>query len=215
MSVQNLTIKSQEILQQAQQLAFNEKNTNIESEHILKALLNDKDSPIEFLLKKNNVNVNYLEEKLGDAIQKLPKVSHGEPAQSLSREANNILLRSSVAIKTFSDEFVSVEHLLLAILQGSDNTAKLLKDAGLNEKGLITAIKDLRKGSTISSQTSETQFNALNKYAKKVVPITTKPVHHQIAGVNVDQLTSFNSAKPNGITMMLPNKNTHFIIVIG
>ncbi len=169
MSLQNLTIKSQEILQQAQQLAFNANNTNIESEHILQALLNDKDSPVEFLLKKNNVNVNYVEEKLAAAVLKLPKVSGGEPAQSLSREANNVLLRSTASLKIFKDEFVSVEHLLLALLQGHDNTSKLLKDAGLTEKGLITAIKDLKKGSTVSSQTSETQFNALNKYAKNLI----------------------------------------------
>ncbi len=169
MSLQNLTIKSQEILQQAQQLAFNANNTNIESEHILQALLNDKDSPVEFLLKKNNVNVNYVEEKLAAAVLKLPKVSGGEPAQSLSREANNVLLRSTASLKIFKDEFVSVEHLLLALLQGHDNTSKLLKDAGLTEKGLVTAIKDLKKGSTVSSQTSETQFNALNKYAKNLI----------------------------------------------
>ena len=169
MSLQNLTIKSQEILQQAQQMAFNANHANIESEHILKALMNDKDSPIEFLLKKNNINVNYVSEKLEETIQKLPKVSGGEPAQSLSREANNVLLRSTAALKTFKDEFVSVEHLLLALLQGHDNTSKLLKDAGLTEKSLITAIKDLKKGSTVSSQTSETQFNALSKYAKNLI----------------------------------------------
>lgn len=168
MSLQNLTIKSQEILQQAQQLAFNAGNSFIESEHILKALLNDKDSPVEFLLKKNNVNLNYADDKLDEALQKLPKVTSGEPAQSLGRDANNVLLRSSASLKTFKDEFVSVEHLLLALLQGSDNTSKILKDAGLTEKGLIAAIKDLKKGSTISSQTSETQFNALNKYAKNL-----------------------------------------------
>ena len=169
MSLQNLTIKSQDILQQAQQLAFTANNANIETEHVLKALLNDKDSPVEYLLKKNNVNVNYVDEKLDTAIAKLPKISAGEPAQSLSREANNVLLRATAALKTFKDEFVSVEHLLLALLVGSDNTAKLLKDAGLNEKGLIAAIKDLKKGSTVSSQTSETQFNALNKYAKNLI----------------------------------------------
>ena len=168
MSLQNLTIKSQEILQQAQQLAFNDANTNIDTEHILKALLNDKDSPVEFLLKKNNVNISYVEDKLGEAMNKLPKVSGGEPAQSLSREANNVLLRSTATLKTFNDEFISVEHLLLALLQGSDNTSKILKDAGLTEKGLVAAIKDLKKGSTISSQTSETQFNALSKYAKNL-----------------------------------------------
>jgi ATP-dependent Clp protease ATP-binding subunit ClpB len=169
MSLQNLTIKSQEILQQAQQLAFTAGNSNIETEHILKAMLEDKDSPVEYLLKKNNVNVNYVDEKLEAAIEKLPKISGGEPAQSLSRDGNNVLLRATATLKTFKDEFVSVEHLLLAMLQGSDNTAKLLKDAGLTEKGLIAAIKDLKKGSTVSSQTSETQFNALNKYAKNLI----------------------------------------------
>jgi ATP-dependent Clp protease ATP-binding subunit ClpB len=169
MSLQNLTIKSQEILQQAQQLAFTAGNANIETEHVLKAMLNDKDSPVEYLLKKNNVNVGYVEEKLDAAIQKLPKVSGGEPAQTLSREANNVLLRATASLKTFKDEFVSVEHLLIALLQGNDNTAKLLKDAGLNEKGLVAAIADLKKGSTVSSQTSETQFNALNKYAKNLI----------------------------------------------
>ena len=92
----------------------------------------------------------------------------GEPAQVISRDANNVVLRTGALLKTFGDEFVSVEHILLAILQGTDNTAKLLKDAGLTEKGLIAAIKDLRKGSTISSQTQETQFNVLNKYAKNL-----------------------------------------------
>jgi len=169
MSLQNLTIKSQEILHQAQQLAFTAGNASIETDHVLKALLDDKDSPVEYLLKKNDVNVSYVDEKLEAAIQKLPKVSGGEPAQSLSRDANNVLLRATPALKTFNDEFVSVEHLLIAILQGSDNTAKLLKDAGLTEKGLIAAIKDLKKGSTVSSQTSETQFNALNKYAKNLI----------------------------------------------
>ncbi len=168
MSIQNLTVKSQEILQQAQQFAFNAGNSSIETEHILQALLADKDSPVEFLLKKNNVNLNYVEEKLVQSVQKLPKISGGEPAQSLSREANNMILRAGASMKTFKDEFVSVEHLLLALLQGNDNVAKLLKDAGLTEKGLITSIKDLRKGSTISTQTSETQFNALNKYAKNL-----------------------------------------------
>lgn len=169
MSLQNLTVKSQEILHQAQQLAFTAGNSNIETEHILKAMLDDKDSPVEYLLKKNNVNVGYVGEKLEAAIQKLPKVSGGEPAQSLGRDANNVLLRATATLKTFNDEFVSVEHLLLAIVQGSDNTAKLLKDAGLTEKGLIAATKDLKKGSTVTSQTSETQFNALNKYAKNLI----------------------------------------------
>ena len=168
MNPSNLTIKSQEIFQKAQQLAFNEKNPNIEAEHLLKALLTDDDSPVDFLLKKNNVNVNFVESKVDEAIGKLPKMGSGEPAQVISRDMNNVLLRGASDLKIFGDEFVSVEHLLLAIVQGNDDAAKILKDAGLTEKDLIAAIKDLKKGSTVNSQTSETQFNALNKYAKNL-----------------------------------------------
>ena len=168
MNLNNFTIKAQEAIAQSQQLAFNNKNPNIETEHLLKALLSEEDSPIEFLLKKNNVNTSFIETKIDESLQKLPKVQSGEPAQSVSRDMNSVVLRATSALKTFGDEFVSVEYLLLAILQGNDNSAKLLKDAGLSEKGLIAAIKELRKGSTISSQTDETQFNALNKYAKNL-----------------------------------------------
>ncbi len=168
MNLNNLTIKSQEIFQKAQQLAFNEKNPNIETEHLLKALLNDDDSPVDYLLKKNNVNINFVEGKINESLRKLPKTSDGEPAQVISRDLNNVLLRAASDLKTFNDEFISVEHLLLAILQGNDNSGKILKDAGLTEKSLVAAIKELKKGSTVSSQTSETQFNALNKYAKNL-----------------------------------------------
>ena len=169
MSLQNLTIKSQERIQHAQQLAFSNNNANIETEHLLQSLLDDEDSAIEFLLKKNNVNINFVETKLADSIKKLAKAAGTEPAQNVSRDLNNVLLRSTAALKQFNDEFVAPEHLLIALLEGKDNTAKILKDAGLTEKGLITATKELKKGSTVSSQTSETQFNALNKYAKNLI----------------------------------------------
>ncbi len=168
MNLNNFTIKSQEVFQKAQQIAFNEKNPNIETEHLLKALLTDDDSAIDFLIKKNNVNVAFVESKIDESIAKLPKIIDGEPAQSLSRDMNNVMLKAGAVLKSFNDEFVSVEHLLLAILQGNDNAAKLLKDAGLTEKGLTAAIKDLRKGSTINSQTSQTEYNALNKYGKNL-----------------------------------------------
>ena len=168
MTLNNFTIKAQEAVAQSQQQAFNNKNPNIETEHLLKALLSEDDSPIEFLLKKNNVNVAFVETKVDESINKLPKVQSADPAQNVSRDMNSVILRATSALKTFGDEFVSVEYLLLAILQGNDNSAKLLKDAGLTDKGLIAAIKDLRKGTTISSQTDEAQFNALNKYAKNL-----------------------------------------------
>jgi ATP-dependent Clp protease ATP-binding subunit ClpB len=168
MNLNNFTIKAQEAITKAQQLAFNGSNPTIDTEHLLKSLLAEEDSLVEFLLKKNNVNVAFVESKLDEGLQKLPKVSGGEPAQSISRELNSAILHAGSDLKQFGDEFVSVEHLLLGILQGKDNAAKLLKDAGLTEKGLVTAVTDLRKGSTVSSQTQETTFNALNKYAKNL-----------------------------------------------
>ena len=169
MNLNNFTIKSQETLQKAQQLAFNNQNQAIESGHLLKALLDDDDNAIEYLLKKNDVNVGFISGKLDEQLNRYPKVSGGtEPGQTLSREGNNALLRAGAAIQEFKDEFVSVEHLLLGILGGNDDTAKLLKDAGLTEKGLKAAIRELRKGNTVNSQTADTQYNSLQKYAKNL-----------------------------------------------
>ncbi|MEJ7610549.1 MAG: ATP-dependent chaperone ClpB [Ferruginibacter sp.] len=167
MNQNNFTIKASEAIQQAQQVAYAAKNPNIETEHILKALITMEESPVDYLLRKNNVSINPLITKLDTLIQKLPVVS-GEPAQSLGREANSMLLKANGNLKTFGDEFITPEHLLLGILQGNDTTARLLKDAGLTEKGLVAAVKELRKGETVNSQTQETQFNALNKYAKNL-----------------------------------------------
>ncbi|MET0393904.1 MAG: ATP-dependent chaperone ClpB, partial [Chitinophagaceae bacterium] len=167
MNLGNFTIKAAEAFQQAQQIAFNAKNPNIETEHILKALLEQEDSPVEYLLKKNNVTVNLVDSKLDELIQKLPSAS-GDPAQQISREANNVVLRAGAVLKQFKDEFITPEHLLLAIVQGNDAAAKLLKNTGLSEKGLIAAINELRKGETVTSQTQTQEFNALNKYAKNL-----------------------------------------------
>jgi hypothetical protein len=151
MNLGNFTIKAAEAVQAAQQLAFNSQNPTIETEHILKALLNQEDSPIEYLLKKNNVTVNLLDTKLDELLDKLPKTT-AEPAQTMGREVNSVILRAGSVLKQFKDEFITAEHLLLALLQGKDGIAKLLKDAGLTEKGLLAAIKELRKGETVSSQ---------------------------------------------------------------
>ncbi|MBK9939402.1 MAG: ATP-dependent chaperone ClpB [Chitinophagaceae bacterium] len=167
MNLGNFTIKAAEAFQQAQQIAFNAKSPNIETEHILKALLEQEDSPVEYLLKKNNVTLNLVDSKLDELINKLPKAS-GEAAQQISREANNVVLRAGAVLKQFKDEFVTPEHLIIAIVQGNDSTAKLLKDAGLTEKGLVTASKELRRGETVTSQTQSQEYNALNKYAKNL-----------------------------------------------
>ncbi|MEE6187798.1 ATP-dependent chaperone ClpB [Niabella digestorum] len=169
MNLGNFTIKAAEVFQQAQQIAFNARNPNIETEHLLKALLEQKDTPVEYLLKKNNVTINLLENKLEELISRLPKISGGDPAQQISREVNNVVLRAGAELKQFNDEFVTPELLLLAIVQGNDNTANILKDAGLTAQGLIIAIKELRKGTgSVSSQTESQEFNTLNKYAKNL-----------------------------------------------
>ena len=168
MNLNQYTIKAQETIQAAQQEAFTAGNPSIETAHLLKAMLLDKDSPIQYLLKRNNVNVRLLETKVTESIQKLPRLQGGEPAQQVGRDLNNVMLKATAALKEFKDEFVSTEHLLLALLQVNDDVAAALKAAGLTEKGLITAIKDLRKGETIQSQTQETQYNTLNKYAKNL-----------------------------------------------
>ena len=168
MNLSNFTIKAAEAVQAAQQAAYNAGNPSIETDHLLKALLDAADSPVEFLLKKNAVNVAQLETNLANKIARLPKISGGEPAQTASREFSNVVLKAGALLKTFGDEFITPEHLLLALLQVNDDTSKLLKDAGATENGITTAIKDLRKGSTVNSQTSEAQFNSLNKYARNL-----------------------------------------------
>ena len=168
MNLNNFTIKAQEVVQQAQQVAFNHQNPAIETPHMLQALLDDTEGPISYLLKKNNVNIGFVEGKLDEQIKRLPKMQGGEPAQNISRELNNAVLRTANILKTFGDEFVTPEHLLIALLQVNDETAKTLKDAGLTEKGLVAAIKELRKGNTVQSQTSEQQFNTLQRYAKNL-----------------------------------------------
>src|SRR5690606_22673404 len=134
MNLNNFTIKAQETLQQAQQLAFNNSNSYIETQHLLQAMLEDKDGPIEFIIKKAGGNINLIQKRLSESISRLPKQTSGDAAQSVSRDVNNVILRTAGTLKTFGDEFVSPEHILIAIIQGSDDTAKTLKDGGVTEK---------------------------------------------------------------------------------
>jgi ATP-dependent Clp protease ATP-binding subunit ClpB len=167
MNLGNYTVKAAEIIQQAQQLAFNAQAASIEPAHILKALIEVPDTPIEYLLKKNNVTLTIVAKKLEELLATLPRVS-GEAAQQISREANTLLLRTGSCLQMFKDEFVTPEHLLLASVQGDDVVGKLLKNAGLTEVDLITSIKELRKGEKVTSSTQSQQFNALSKYAKNL-----------------------------------------------
>lgn len=163
MNLNNFTTKSQEAVQQAQQIAMTESHQSIENGHILKGILNVDENVTPFLLKKLNVNISSFTKALDRIVQSYAKVSGGE--QYLSQSANKALTKASTYLKEFGDEFVSIEHLLLGILSAGDTISQLLKDNGVTEKGLKAAIADLRKGSKVTSQGAEETYNALNKYA--------------------------------------------------
>ena len=166
MNLNNFTIKSQEAIQKAQQLALSYENQAIENAHIIKGIFAVDENVVPFLLKKMGVNVSMLMQAVDKILLSLPKVSGG--SQYLSTDANQMLVKSTQIANDMGDEFVSIEHLLLAMLKGKDTVATMLKDAGVTEKALQTAIADLRKGSKVTSQSAEDTFNALSKYAKNL-----------------------------------------------
>ncbi len=167
MNLNNFTIKSQEAVQHAQQIAMEGGQQAIETGHLLKALLETDENVISFLLKKMNTNPQRVEQAVDAIIKSYPKVSGGN-AQYLSAAANQTLTKAQSFLKEFGDEFVAVEHILLGLLQANDNVSNLLKDAGVNEKDLKKAITELRGDSKVTSQSAEAQYNALNKYAKNL-----------------------------------------------
>ncbi|WP_296313822.1 ATP-dependent chaperone ClpB [Winogradskyella sp. UBA3174] len=166
MNFNNYTIKSQEAIQQAQQLAQGFGHQQIENEHVFKALFNVDENVLPFLLKKLNVNLAMLQQILDAALESFPKVSGGE--LMLSREANKTLNEASIIAKKMNDDFVSIEHLVLAVFKSKSKIAQILKDQGVTEKGLNAAIEELRKGDRVTSQSQEETYNALNKYAKNL-----------------------------------------------
>lgn len=166
MNFNNYTIKSQEAIQQAQQLAQSLENQQIENEHILKAIFEVDENVTPFLLKKLNVNVDLVKQILDKQIESFPKVSGGEIM--FSREAGKTVNEASIIAKKMNDEYVSIEHLLLAIFASKSSIAQTLKDQGVTEKGLKAAISELRNGESVTSQSAEETYNALNKYAKNL-----------------------------------------------
>ena len=166
MNFNNYTIKSQEAIQQAQQLAQSLGHQQIENEHIFKALFEVDENVLPFLLKKLNVNISMLQQVLEKELESFPKVSGGDIM--LSREASKALNEASIIAKKMNDDFVSIEHLVLAIFKSKSKIAQILKDQGVTEKGLNAAIDELRKGDRVTSQSQEETYNALNKYAKNL-----------------------------------------------
>ncbi|WP_395062236.1 ATP-dependent chaperone ClpB [Flavobacterium sp.] len=166
MNFKILTIKSQEALQQAQQIAQSFGQQQLENEHIFKGILEVDENVTPFLLKKLNVNVDLFKKVLDATIQSFPKVSGGEIM--FSREANHTLNEAESIAKKMNDEFVSIEHLVLAIFKSKSKIAQILKDQGVTEKGLETAIAEMRKGERVTSASAEETYNSLNKYAKNL-----------------------------------------------
>jgi len=166
MNFNNFTIKSQEAIQHAQQIAQGLGHQQIENEHIFKAISEVEENVLPFILKKLNVNTTLLNQILEKELESFPKVSGGEIM--LSREANKTLTEASIIAKKMEDEYVSIEHLLLAIFKSKSKIAQILKDQGVTEKDFKATISELRKGGKVTSQSAEDTYNSLNKYARNL-----------------------------------------------
>jgi ATP-dependent Clp protease ATP-binding subunit ClpB len=166
MNLKNLTIKSQEALQQAQQIAQSYGHQQLENEHIVKGILEVDENVTPFILKKLNVNVELFKKILDSTLENFPKVSGADIM--LSRDAGTTLNEANIIAKKMNDEYVSIEHLLLAIFKSKSKVAQILKDQGVTEKELEAAISEIRKGERVTSASAEETYNALNKYAKNL-----------------------------------------------
>lgn len=166
MNFNNLTIKSQEALQQAQQIAQEMGHQQIENEHLFKAIWKVDENVTPFILKKLNINISILKQILDKELESFPKVSGGEIM--LSRDAGKTLTEANSIAKKMEDEYVSIEHLLLAIFKSKSKIAQILKDQGATEKHLNAAIEELRKGGKVTSQSAEETYNSLDKYARNL-----------------------------------------------
>ena len=166
MNFNNYTIKAQEAIQKASEIVMGNQQQAIEPAHILKGLMMVDENIISHLLKKLNVNINHVNTEIDKQIEALPKVSGSNVY--LSNTANSMLQKATSYLKEFNDEFVSVEHILLALLSANDKTSSLLKDQGVNEKDLKLAIKELRGNNRVTDQNAEATYNALGKYARNL-----------------------------------------------
>ena len=164
MNLNNFTIKSQEAVQRAQQIAMEGQQQSIELGHLLKGILEVDESVAPFVFKKLGVNFDAIRQATDSIVHSYPKVSGGGN-QYMSRTTTEALQKANTYLKEFGDEFVALEHLLLGIIATKDSVSQMLKDSGVSEKALKAAIKDLRKGSRVTTHSAEDSYNALNKYA--------------------------------------------------
>jgi ATP-dependent Clp protease ATP-binding subunit ClpB len=163
MNFNNYTIKSQEAVQKATEIAGGNQQQAIETGHLLKGILQTDENVPNFYLKKLGVNTNQFDSRLNEVVTAYPVVTGGNPY--LSNEAAAALQKATSYLKEFGDEYVAIEHLLLGLLAGRDKVATLMKDAGITEKGLKAAIKELRGDSKVTDQNAEAKYNSLKKYA--------------------------------------------------
>ncbi len=163
MNLNNFTIKGQEAIQFAFQIAQGNKQQAVETGHIFKGLFHSAENVVEFLLKKLDVNVSVFQQAIDKIIESYPRVTGGE--QYLSNSANRVLQKSVGLAQEMNDQFVSVEHILISMFDAKDEVSRLMADNGITKKELKTAVVELRKGSKVDSQTAEDKFNSLNRFA--------------------------------------------------
>ncbi|MEL7146052.1 MAG: ATP-dependent chaperone ClpB [Bacteroidota bacterium] len=166
MNFDKYTIKSQETLNKATEIAQSKEQQVIETAHLLKALITVDENVITFIFKKLSVNRIQVDQKIEDIINSFPKVTGQRPY--LSNDAAAALMKAEGYLKTFGDEFVAVEHMVLGLLAGTDKIASLLKENGLTEKHLISAINELRGGDKVTDQNAESKYRSLERYSKNL-----------------------------------------------
>lgn len=166
MNFNNYTIKSQEAMQKAVEIAGSHQQSAIETAHLLKALLLSDENVISFVLKKLNINRINLDTRLDEIIQSYPKVSGQQPY--LSNETHATLQKAESFLKEFGDEFIAIEHILLALCLGKDKTAVLMRDLGFGKASLIAAIKELRGGDKVKDQNAEAKYRSLERYSRNL-----------------------------------------------
>ncbi len=163
MNLNNYTIKSQEAIQKATEIALGNEQQAIETGHLFKAILGIDENVISFINKKLNINTALLDSRLNEIIQSYPKISGQQPY--LSNATHSALSKATGYLKEFKDDYVAIEHLLLGILAGKDPAGQLMKDVGFVKKDLVKAIQELRGGSTVSDQNAEGKYQSLQRYS--------------------------------------------------
>ncbi|MEI8006001.1 MAG: ATP-dependent chaperone ClpB [Bacteroidota bacterium] len=166
MNFNNFTLKAQEAVQKAQEIAQAYQSPAIEPDHLLKGIFSVDENVVPYLFKKLNVNLGVLAQALDKMVESHPRVSGGE--LYLSNDSNKAMQKATAVAQEMKDDFISIEHMLLGILSVNDAASHLLKDSGVTEKDLKSAVKQLRQGSNVKSQNAEENYNALNRYARNL-----------------------------------------------